>query len=374
MDWFVGIFKTIFRAISWTLEWPVYGLRNFYLWLPWPVVVVVVVAAAHVAGRRRLATFCLLALTYILVTGFWERTALTVALVSVALPLAISVGLVVGIVGNWSPRLRRVIEPMLDFMQTIPTFAYLVPCLVLFGFGPTVGLIASATFAMPPMARTVMLGLGRVPGDVVESAIMSGATGRQLLWLVKLPAAMPTVMLGINQTILATLSMVVIAAVLGSGEDLGWEVLYTMRQAEFGKSLLTGLAIVLVAMMMDRITLGFSRRRETSIGDRRTGAIWRRYPMAAATIVICVPLFVISTFVPALQTYPVSWTVLPYEPLDAAITWINTNYHVTSPTASATGRSSSSCCQSRLACNRRSAHTRGDSPSLHRSSLDTWSW
>ena len=327
MDWFVGIFKSIFRAISWTLEWPVYGLRNFYLWLPWPLVMVAVVAAAHVAGGWRLAVFCLVALTYILVAGFWEKTALTIALVSVALPLAITVGLVVGIIGHRSPNLRRAIEPMLDFMQTIPTFAYLVPCLVLFGFGPTVGLIASATFAMPPMARTVMLGLGRVPDDVVDSAVMSGATTRQILWLVKLPAAMPTIMLGINQTILATLSMVVIAAVLGSGEDLGWEVLYTMRQAEFGKSLLTGLAIVLVAMMMDRITLGFSRRGDTTLAAGASGDFWRRHPVMVGTIAVAVPLLAASMFVPVLQTYPAAWTVLPHQPLDAAITWINTNYH-----------------------------------------------
>jgi len=327
MDWFIGLFKWLFRAISWLLERPLYGLRNVYLWLPWPVVILAVVAAAYVASGWRLAAFCFCALAYILFTGFWAATALTVALVSVALPLAVSVGLFVGIAGHSSPRARGAIEPMLDFMQTIPTFAYLVPCLVLFGFGPTVGLISSATFAMPPMARAVILGLGRVPDDVVESGIMSGATRRQLLWLVKLPAAMPTVMLGINQTILASLSMVVIAAVLGSGEDLGWEVLYTMRQAEFGKSLLTGLAIVLVAMMMDRITLGFSRRRETIIAERRSGALWRRYPALAATVLACLPLFVMSAFLPVLQDYPAAWTILPHGPLDAAITWINTNYH-----------------------------------------------
>jgi glycine betaine/proline transport system permease protein len=326
MDWFTGIFKPFFRVVSWLLEWPVYAFRSFYLWLPWPIVVVVVATTAHIAAGRNLAVFCVLALGYIVVAGFWDKAALTLALVTVALPLALAGGLTLGILGHRSPRVRRLIEPLLDFMQTIPTFAYLVPCLVLFGFGPTVGLIASATFALPPMARTVMLGLGRVPGDVVESAIMTGATERQLLWLVKLPAAMPSVMLGVNQTILATLSMVVIAAVLGSGEDLGWEVLYTMRQAKFGESLLTGVAIVLLAMMMDRITQGFARRREHKIAVPSAGAFWRRYLVLSGTACACAAILVVSAFVPALQSYPEAWTVLPYQPLDAAISWINTHY------------------------------------------------
>lgn len=326
MDWFTGVFKPVFRAISWTLEWPVYGFRSFYLWLPWPVVMVAVAATGYAAGGRRLAIFCLLSTAYILILGFWPKAALTVALVSVALPLALVVGLGVGLVGHGLPATRRIIEPLLDFMQTIPTFAYLVPCLVLFGFGPTVGLIASATFAMPPMARAVMLGLGRVPSEVLESAVMAGATGRQQLWLVKLPVAMPTVMLGINQTILATLSMVVIAAVLGSGEDLGWQVLYTMRQAQFGESLLTGVAIVLVAMMLDRITQGFSHRRATDPVARYGQSFVLRYGLLVWSSVACLALVGLSLVVEPLRSFPDTWAINPHEPLDAAISFINTNY------------------------------------------------
>ena len=326
MDGFTGIFKPVFRGIAWLLEQPVHLLRAFYGWLPWPVAMAAIVALAYVAGRWRLAAFCLVALGYILVSGLWDRTALTLTLVSVALPLAIGAGLVLGVVGHGHRGARGIIGPLLDFMQTIPTFAYLVPCLVLFGFGPTVGLIASATFATPPMARTVMLGLDRVPSEVVEAAVMAGARRGQILWLVKLPVALPTVMLGINQTILATLSMVVIAAVLGSGEDLGWEVLYTMKQAKFGQSLLTGFAIVLVAMMMDRITQGFSRRRERAPVVPRTGSFRQRHPVFVGTVLACGALGAASAFLPVLQDYPQAWTVQPHGPLDAAITWINTNY------------------------------------------------
>ena len=326
MDWFTGIFKPVFRIISWLLEWPLYGFRAFYGWLPWPVALIAVSALGGYAGGRRLAGFCCLGLAYIVVTGYWDEAALTLALVTVALPLALGGGLLLGVLGDRSARLRRMIEPLLDFMQTIPTFAYLVPCLVLFGFGPTVGLIASAVFALPPMARAVMLGLGRVPEDVVECATMAGVTGRQLLWLVKLPAAMPTIILGINQTILATLSMVVVAAVLGSGEDLGWEVLATMRQAKFGESLLTGLAIVMVAMMMDRITHGLADRRErlaSAAGPERFG---QRHRLLVGTLLACLVTLALALVIPPLRSWPEAWTVLPYGPLDAAITLINTHY------------------------------------------------
>ncbi len=326
MDWFVGVFKPLFRAVSWTLEWPVYGFRAVYLWLPWPVVMVAVGATAYRAGGWRLSGFCVLATTYILVLGFWPKAALTVALVTVALPLALSVGFCVGLLGHHLPASRKLIEPVLDFMQTIPTFAYLVPCLVLFGFGPTVGLIASATFAMPPMARAVMLGLGRVPTEVLESAVMAGATRRQQLWFVKLPVAMPTVMLGINQTILATLSMVVIAAVLGSGEDLGWQVLYTMRQAQFGESLLSGLAIVLVAMMMDRITQALSRRRPDGVIVREGRRVMARHGTLVWASAAGLLLAGLSLLVEPLRTFPDTWTVAPHEPLDAAISFIKPHY------------------------------------------------
>ncbi len=330
MDLFVGVSKPAFRVVSWLLEMPVYGFRDFYSWLPWSVVLFVVVVLAHVAAGWRVALFCLLALCYILVTGFWNKAALTLALVTVSLPLSISVGLALGILGHGSHRARRVIEPLLDFMQTIPTFAYLVPGLILFGFGPTVGLIAAAVFAMPPMARNVMLGLSRVPADVVDAAIMAGGTNRQILWWVKLPTSLPTVMMGVNQTILATFAMVVIAAVLGSGDDLGWAVLYTMRRAEFGQSLMAGLAIVLVAMMMDRVTQGLARRRDRMLAVDLESRVRQRYAAWTFTIVTVLLLIAASAFVPFLWHFPGAWTLHPYEFLNRIISWININYpHVT---------------------------------------------
>src|SRR6202008_4253758 len=129
-----------------------------------------------------------------------------------------------------------------------------------FGFGPVVGLIASAIYAVPPMVRNTLLGLERVPSDIKESGDMSGCTPRQRFWLAEVPTAMPQMLVGINQSTMAAFSIVIIASIIGGFEDIGWEVLSSMRKAAFGQSLLSGMGIALLAMVMDRITLGFAGR------------------------------------------------------------------------------------------------------------------
>jgi glycine betaine/proline transport system permease protein len=158
------------------------------------------------------------------------------------------------------PKSRGAVEVLLDLMQTMPAFAYLIPLLLLFGFGPVVGLIASAIYAVPPMVKNTLLGLQRVPADIVESGTMSGCTGRQRFWLVEVPSALPQILVGINQATMYAFSIVIIASFIGGFDDIGWEVLQSMRQAAFGQSLLSGLVIALMAMVMDRITLGFAGR------------------------------------------------------------------------------------------------------------------
>ena len=150
---------------------------------------------------------------------------------------------------------------LLDVMQTVPTFAYLTPLLLLFGFGPVVGLIASAIYAAPPMARNVLLGLERVEPDIKEAAIMSGGTRLQRLFLIEIPAAKTQIMVGLNQCLMAALSMVIIAAVIGGFDDIGWEVLLTMRKAQFGQAFLAGLVIVVFAIVIDRMSGALARDR-----------------------------------------------------------------------------------------------------------------
>ncbi len=211
----------------------------------------------------KMAAMAATGLGLVLLSGYWPQGMNTLALVAVSVPLALVAGGLIGILANEFPRFRAPVQAMLDVMQTGPTFAYLTPLLVLFGFGPVVGLIASAIYAAPPMARNVLLGLQRVEPEVKEAAVMSGGTRMQQLFQVEIPAAKVQIMVGVNQCLMAALSMVIIAAVIGGFDDIGWEVLLTMRKAQFGNAMLAGSVIVIFSTLIDRMsgTLAQDRRR-----------------------------------------------------------------------------------------------------------------
>jgi len=324
MAWFTDSFRGLFRATTWLMSWPLGWVRGFLQWLPWPAAVVLCAVIGLMAGGWRLAAFSALALLYTVVIGYWDKTAATLALAGVAVPISILTGLFIGILGHRMRLARRVIEPLLDLMQTIPTFAYLVPILVLFGVGPVVGMTASAIYAMPPMVRNVLLGLDRVPVEIVESGEMSGSTERQLLWWVKLPAALPTLLLGVNQTIMAGFSMVVIAAMVGGTEDIGLEVFTTMKKAQFGESLLAGLVIALLAMIMDRASRGFAERRKDPRLAAR-GAAQRRLAVWALWGAVAV-LLLFAEMVPGVRDYPRAWVFYPAEFLNRALEWFTVTF------------------------------------------------
>ena len=257
----VSVMQPAFRALSGMLDWPMRSMRQGLIWLPWPAVMLAVAALALKAGGGRLAAFAVLSLAYMLVAGYWPQSMSTLSLVLLAVPMSTVAGFVLGVLGWRYRRLRPVLSAVLDLMQTVPAFAYLIPLLLLFGFGPVVGLIASAIYATPPMVRNIMLGLDRVPSDIAEAGLMSGCTPRQQFRHVEIPTALPQILIGFNQTTMAALSMVIVAAIIGGFEDVGWEVLSSMRKAEFGQSLLSGLVIALLAILIDRVTLGFARER-----------------------------------------------------------------------------------------------------------------
>ncbi len=325
MAWFVANFKWLFRAISWLLDWPMRGLGNLLHWLPWPATIAIVVALAHAASGWRLAVFSALSLFYMVVVGYWEESMNTLALVGVAVPLAVAIGFVIGIWGFKSPAARQVIVPMLDIMQTVPTFAYLIPILLLFGFGPVVGLVASVIYAVPPMVRNTMLGLALVPTEIVESGRMAGCTERQLLGWVQIPAAAHNIMMGVNQAIMAALSMVIIAAVIGGFADIGWEVLSTMRKAQTGQSFLAGIVIALMAMMMDRISRGFAERSGAARA-RVTGHGFRDRPTLYMVLGAAVALIALAYLAPALRTFPKEWIFYPAQPINDAVSYVVTEY------------------------------------------------
>ncbi|WP_299423374.1 ABC transporter permease subunit [uncultured Shimia sp.] len=266
MTWLVGgfldIFKPIARAFTFLVSYPMEWVGWLLNAVPWPMIVAVVTAIGWMIGGIRLAALGFFGLMFVVFTGYWSQGMNTLALVAVSVPLALVMGAAIGILAFEYPRMKGAVNALLDVMQTVPTFAYLVPLLVLFGFGPVVGLIASAIYAAPPMARNVLLGLERVDTEIREAAVMSGGTRRQQLFLVELPAATQQIMIGVNQCLMAALSMVIIAAVIGGFDDIGWEVLQTMRKALFGPAFLAGSVIVVFAIIIDRMSAALAEPRQ----------------------------------------------------------------------------------------------------------------
>ncbi len=328
MDWFIDTFKWFFRAINWLLNWPLIGAQAFLQWLPWPATIVAFCAVAVVASGWRLAVFTAISLGYMVVTGYWAPSMNTLAVVFISIPLAIGIGFFLAIGAYRSARINSIVQPILDLMQTVPTFAYLIPILLLFGFGPVVGVVASAIYACPPMVRNMILGLQKVPSEVLESGLMSGATKRQLFWWVQVPSALQNIMIGVNQTTMAALSMVIIAAIIGSSADIGWEVLSTMRKAQFGQSLLAGIVIALIAMVLDRISWGFSDR--TRAVERNHLPKAQRYRPWIFAFGLMVFFTLLAMVIPFFRIYPEAWVVFPADPINKGLTYITANYaHVT---------------------------------------------
>ncbi|WP_210161466.1 ABC transporter permease [Rhizobium leguminosarum] len=250
------------RLFASMLGYPMLWANVLLVGTPYPITIGLISALAWFLGGVRMTAWTLAGLCFVLASGYWLASMNTLALVFVSIPLALAAGLVIGLLANEFRSIRRLIETSLDVMQTVPTFAYLTPLLLLFGFGPVVGLIASVIYAAPPMARNVILGLQRVDPEIREAAIMNGASRAQQLLLVELPAASQQIMVGVNQTIMAALSMVIIAAVIGGFNDIGWEVLLTMRKAAFGQSLVAGLVIVVFAILADRLSIALASHQK----------------------------------------------------------------------------------------------------------------
>ncbi len=313
MGGFTDLFGPLFRLVGGALEWPIWAAQRLLQALPWAVTAAAFALLALLASGPRLAVFVGLALFYMALIGFWTESMNSLALVLISVPLGALVGLGFGVWAFYSARARRGIVPLLDLAQAIPAFAYLLPILILFGFGTTVGLVASVIFAFPPMVRNTLLGLRGVNLALIEAGLMSGATDRQLFWKVRLPAAKAQLLLGLNQTTMAALSMVIIAAIIGGTADIGWEVLSKMRKAAFGESLLAGLVIALLAMVLDRISYGFATRDTFAPRPYQT----RRAALMGVGILGALGLM--ALIVPALQSWPEAWVVYPAQPMNEAL-------------------------------------------------------
>jgi glycine betaine/proline transport system permease protein len=204
----------------------------------------------------KFAIFTAVAFVLIVLTGFWEQTVVTLGLTFSATLISLLLGIPLGIWAARSERVATIIRPILDFMQTMPAFVYLIPAAMLFGLGRVPGIIATVIFAMPPAVRLTNLGIRQVNKEIIEAGQSFGCTQRQLLFKVQLPNAMPSIMAGVNQTIMMALSMVIIASMVGAG-GLGNDVLASIQRLDIGLGFESGMAVVLLAIILDRITESF---------------------------------------------------------------------------------------------------------------------
>lgn len=242
-------------------------LRVFLVWAerlmlntPWPIVLLVIAAIAWFASRSIwIVLGSMITLLLIGMFDMWDDTMRTISMILVCTVLAIALGIPIGILMARSDRVRNVINPILDVMQTLPSFVYLIPVVMLFGLGKIPAIIATVIYAVPPLIRLTDLGIRLVDREVLEASRAFGATPRQQLFGVQLPLALPNIMAGINQTTMMALSMVVIASMIGA-RGLGHEVLLGINRLEVGRGLMAGLAIVALAILFDRITQSYGHR------------------------------------------------------------------------------------------------------------------
>ncbi|MFS8542268.1 MAG: proline/glycine betaine ABC transporter permease [Limnochordales bacterium] len=263
VDWLVDNLAPVFRAVRHVISTFLNGTEDFLQWLPWPVVILAVALLMGRVGGWRGALLSAAGLYLVGAMHLWDRAMTTLALMVTSVTLAVAIGVPVGILCARSDRVQAVVRPILDMMQTMPAFVYLVPALMFFGIGKVPAVFATLVFATPPAVRLTNLGIRQVAKEVVEATQSFGATPWQMLVKVQLPLAMPSIMTGINQTIMLSLSMSVLSAMIAAG-GLGQEVLRGLSQVNLGRSFEGGLAIVVIAMILDRMSQTWGQRRRAA--------------------------------------------------------------------------------------------------------------
>lgn len=261
VDWMKENWVGFFDLLTAGLRSLLGGIEAAFTMTPWPVLFLLAIACAWAISGGRAAAFTAASLAYLGLFGYWEKSMSTLALVAASVILCIAFGIPLGIIAAKSSRARSLIYPVLDVMQTLPTFVYLIPAVAFFSIGQPPGVIATVIFALPPMARLTALGILQVPHDVREAADAFGGTPLQILKRIELPLAASSIRLGINQSIMMSLSMVVVSAMIGAG-GLGLDVIRSLQHLKTGEGFLAGCAIVLCAMTLDRAMRGKGNSRQ----------------------------------------------------------------------------------------------------------------
>lgn len=258
---FIPTVGDFFDVISEGIGWFIDLVTNLFTGMPPELMAVILILIAWKFAGKGMALFTTIGLLYLGSVDIWKESMQTLSIVIVATFFSIIVGIPIGILCSRSKTTDKIVRPILDFMQTLPSFVYLIPAILLFGLGGVPAVISTFIFATPPAVRMTNLAIRQVPADVVEAAQAFGSTQKQLLLKVQLPLAIPTIMAGINQTIMLSLSMAVVASMIGA-PGLGSLVLAGISSVNVGKGLVGGLGIVVLAIILDRITQGLGKKKE----------------------------------------------------------------------------------------------------------------
>ncbi len=288
----------------------------------WVAVIAVVALLGYHAGGRKLALLQIVCFGFIAIFGQWDSAMVTLSSILVAVPLGVAGGLLLGILAYRYRWVDRTLEPVLDLMQTMPVFAYLVPILILFGFGPTAAVVATLIYAMPPMTRITTLALRRVAPEIHDLGRMVGCTRRQMTWRVLVPSAQDALMVGLNQVIMLSLNMVIIASMIGAG-GLGFDVLAALRRLDFGTGLEAGFAIVALAIALDRLSQAYARKDRE---PERKGSLAARHPYLTASLALLALGSLASLAVPAFESFPEAARLSTGTFWSNVMQWINVNY------------------------------------------------
>ena len=264
VTWMTKEGSWLFDGLSTGVTYALVYIENGLKWVPWPAIVVGLALLSFAVGGWSLLVFTSFALLFVGFMGLWENAIDTIALMVVAVAIAVTIGLPLGVLSARSQMVDNLMRPILDGMQTMPSFVYLLPGILFFGLGKPAGIFATIIYAVPPVIRLTNLGIRQVSTEVIEAAHAFGTTPFQLLTKVQIPMALPTIMAGINQTTMMALAMVTIASMVAAG-GLGDNVLRALQKNQSGNGAIAGLAIVFLAIVIDRITQSVAQRRQDSL-------------------------------------------------------------------------------------------------------------
>ncbi len=294
--------------------------------LSWIAVIFIVGALGYYARGWKLAALAAGCFAYLAIFGQWNGAMITLSSIIIAVPFGILGGLFLGLAAYRWPLFARIISPFLDIMQTVPVFAYLVPILVFFGFSPISAIIATIIYAISPMVRITLLALEQVPSELSDLGNMVGCTPRQKTWKVMIPSARNNLMVGVNQVIMLSLNMVIIASMIGAG-GLGFTVLAALRRLDIGAGLEAGFAIVVLAIALDRLSQGFAQRGTPPKKTKAPTNFVQANPYTSISLLVVIITGIVGLFIGVIQTWPQQWTITTGTAGNDMMKYINIHYY-----------------------------------------------